>query len=160
MTNEIQNLILAIEEWRGSKTTTGPSAKIKSPYGAKIYEANMKWAATKQAALEAIKADEEKYQAEIGKLNDLHNRWLAEQSQGRIETAKRGPKRHEHSDDVKMAAAAAIRAGYKRTLVRITLGLNDTQRLNELLREGEELLQVQELQERDKKVDQATGEEW
>lgn len=161
MTDAITNLSEAVAEWRGAKSKSGPKPKAKSPYGQKIYDLNMKWAETKKAAQAAIKAEEEKYREEHTKLTELQNRWQAEQGRPQVDTTRRGPKISEHSDEVKIAAAAAMRAGYSKSLVRAILGLSNTERLNALLREGEELLQVQELRARDQKVDTAdNGEEW
>jgi hypothetical protein len=163
MANEIENLAQAVNEWRGVKSQSGPKPKAKSPYGQKIYDLNMKWAETKKAHMAAIQAEEAKYREEYNKLTGLQNRWQAEQSRQQREipdTARRGPKISEHSDEVKMAAAAAIRANHKKSLVRAVLGVSNTERLNRIIREGEELLQAEELKARDQKQDQATGEEW
>jgi hypothetical protein len=159
MTDALQNLIQAVDEYRGKKEDAVERAQAKSPYGQKIYDLNMEWAAKKKAAIEALAADEAQYKAEVEKFTKLHNAWASDNRQ-QTPHANRGRPKNQWPDEVKMAAAQAIRDKYSRTMVRGALGISNTARFNILLREGEELLQVQELKARDQKQDQATGEEW
>jgi hypothetical protein len=160
VTDAIHNLNQAVAQWREEKEKTyAPRAEQhKSPYGAKIQAENIRWHERKKALETQIEDERLQYRANVGELQRLHERWLAEGNE--IAKTPRGPKPKPHSDAVKIAAALALREGAGKTKIRAALGISKTTLLDELLREGEELLQVEELKARDQKQDQATGEEW
>jgi hypothetical protein len=152
VTDSLRNLIEEVAAYRGGKTAAVETAKAKSPYGQKIYDLNMAWAAKKKAIAEALAADEKAYKEELEKFTRLHNAWA---SDNRVNTNsdRRGRPQNQWPDAVKKAAAKAIRDHHSRTMVRTAIGISNTPRFNLLLAEGEELLQAEEIKERDKKQD-------
>lgn len=162
MTDALHNLIEQVEIYRGTKFDKVQTTKVKSPYGKKIYDLNMAWAARRKEAMEALEAEEAEYRKEVEKYTKLHNAWASDNRQ-QTKSDRRGRPQNQWPDELKIAAAQAIRAGYGRSMVRTAIGISNTARFNLILAEGEELIQAQELNQRDKKIDAADAagtEEW
>lgn len=144
MTSALENLTQAIEEWRQERGNQPTAPRERNPYGAKIYSLNKEWSAIKKAHAAELEGKLKNYREQIARLQELSALWEKDNRGPRPDSTKRGPARQEHSDEVKKAAAAAIRGGHKKTTVRVILGLSNTQRLNEIIEQGEALLQAEE----------------
>jgi hypothetical protein len=144
MTNTLENLTQAVEQWRGERGNHPIAPREKNPYGAKIFALNKEWSAIKKAHAAELEAKRKNYREQVVKFQELSNLWEKDNRGPRPDSAKRGPARQEHSDEVKKAAAAAIREGHKKTTVRVILGVSNTARLNEILDQGEALLKAEE----------------
>lgn len=165
MTDALHNLNDAVAAYRAQKSDApqAPAPKAKSPYGQKIYDLNMAWAERKKEIQASLAEEEAAYKADVQKWQDLHDRWERDNRPSNQGQGSRGPQRTEFPPEVKIAAALLVRQPGKKSVARAILGISDTGRLNALLREGEELLQAQELAQRDKKIDAADAagtEEW
>jgi hypothetical protein len=141
MSEALQNLNLAIEEWRNTRTRPENQPVPVNPYGVKIHAMNMEWAEIKDEHARALDAKRQRYQERVAKLTELSARWKAENP---TPTTGRGSRRLVHSDGVKIAAAQALRAGVNKSTVRALLGIADTNRLDTLLAEGEALLNTKQ----------------
>lgn len=143
--SELVELQAAISTWRADRDNEKDSRKAnpqRNPYGKRIHGLNMDWAAAKaehEAKLAAARAE---YDAEYAKLRALHAQWEGAQPDKAKVTA--GRPSTPHPDAVKIAAARARNAGVSKTLVRSLLGIANTEKLNALLREGQELLRREE----------------
>lgn len=143
--SDAQNLHQALIEWRRGVESARAEAgevKTKNPYGQQIYELNMNWATTLKAHEDLISAERDAYKEKLAELTELSTQWKNEYGAPNAPAGR--PKNPDYSDEVKMAAAQAIREGETKTLVRVVMGINHTPTLNRVLTEGEALLKAQE----------------
>jgi hypothetical protein len=142
MSDTIQNLISAVDQWRGTRSAPTVTPLERNPYGAKIYAMNMEWAEIKDEHERQLDAKRTQYQEQVDRLHELSARWKAEHPEQTGQT--RGRPKAFHSDEIKRLAAKALREGTNKTTIRALLGVAGTEKLNGILAEGEALLKAEE----------------
>lgn len=140
-----QNLFEVVQKWRRGVESARAEAgdvRSKNPYGRKIYDLNQAWGEVKREHDAKIAAAHEEYKSTLADLLAKSAEWKNEYAEAEAPVGR--PKNPDYSDEVKIAAAEALRRGEKKTTIRVVLGVNHTPTLNRVLTEGEALLKARE----------------
>jgi hypothetical protein len=137
MTDALQHLHDTVDHWRSNRTVAAREALPENPYGPKLHDLNTKWGEVLAEHDKLIADKREAYLEERRKLTERSAQWREAHP-----APKRKPGRPTtpHPDEVKIAAAKALQEGVSKSTVRAVLAVVDTKKLDQILQDGEALL--------------------